>query len=126
MVTITEGAASLRGRISVAEGQSLPARMGVYVVPAERDSVENVLRFFEARAENDKSFTIGNIAPGRYWIIARPLEESESRAIKSIRQDTTLRAKVMREAEALKKEIPFKPCERTTDYDLAYSPAPAP
>ena len=70
-----------------------------------------------------KSFTIGNIAPGRYWIIARPVEESESGAIKSIRQDSTLRVKVMREAEALKKEIPFKPCERTTDYDLAYSRA---
>jgi hypothetical protein len=124
-VTITEGAASLRGRISVAEGQSLPARLRVYVVPAERDSAENVLRFFEARAESDKSFTMGNIAPGRYWIIARPAEESESGAIKLIRQDATLRAKVMREAEALKKEIPFKPCERTNDYDLAYSPAPA-
>jgi hypothetical protein len=124
-VTITEGAASLRGRISVPEGQSLPARMRVYVVPAELDGVQNVLRFFEAPADNDKSFTIGNIAPGRYWIIARPVEETESGTIKSIRQDPTLRAKVMREAEALKKEIPFKPCEQTTDYDLAYSPAPA-
>jgi hypothetical protein len=125
-VTITEGAASLRGHISVAEGQHLPPRMRVYVVPSERDSAENVLRFYESRAEPDGSFTIGNIAPGRYWIIARPVEENESGTIKSIRQDTTLRAKVLREAEALQKEIPFKPCERTTDYDLAYSPAPAP
>ena len=125
-VTITEGAASLRGHISVAEGQSLPTRLRVYVVPAERDGAENVLRFFESRAESDGSFTIGNIAPGRYWIIARPVEESASGAIKSIRQDTTLREKVLREAEALKKEIPFKACERTTDYDLAYSPGSAP
>jgi len=30
------------------------------------------------------------------------------------------------EAEALKKEISFKPCERSTDYELPYSPPSAP
>jgi hypothetical protein len=29
-------------------------------------------------------------------------------------------------AEALQKEIPFKPCEQTADYVLAYAPGPAP
>ena len=32
------------------------------------------------------------------------------------------RAKVLRDAEALKKEITFKPCERTVDYELPFSP----
>jgi hypothetical protein len=125
-VTIAEGAAGLRGRISVAEGQQLPGRMSVYLVPIERDSIENVLRFFESRAEPDGSFLIGNIAPGRYWIIAWPVEENESGVAKSIRRDPALRAKALREAEALQKEIPFKPCEQATDYVLAYAPGPAP
>lgn len=124
-VTIAEGAASLGGRISVAEGQHLPGRMSVYLVPAERDSTENVLRFFESRAEPDASFRIGNIAPGRYWIIARPTEENEPGPIKTIRRDPALRTKVLREAEALQKEIPFKPCEQTADYVLAYTPVVA-
>jgi hypothetical protein len=125
-ITVAEGGASLRGHISPAEGQRLPPGLRVYVVPAERESAENVLRFFEASADSDGSFAIGNIAPGKYWIIARLTAESDSSAGKSIRQDTALRSKVLREAEALKKEIPFKPCERTTDYDLPYSPASLP
>jgi hypothetical protein len=126
IITITEGAASLRGHISVAEGQQLPPGLRVYIVPAERESAENVLRFFEVRAESDGSFAIGNIAPGKYWIVARPAEETEPGTVKSIRQDTAFRSKVLREAEASKKDVPFKPCERTTDYDLPYSPAPTP
>jgi len=37
-----------------------------------------------------------------------------------------LETRALREAEALQKEIPFKPCEQTTDYVLAYAPGPAP
>ena len=121
-VTFTEGAASLRGRISAPEGQNLPPRMRVYLVPAERESLENVLRFFEAAADGDGRVAINNIAPGRYRIIARPAEENDSTRVKLIRQDSDFRAKVLHEAENLKKEISFKPCERV-DYDLPYVPA---
>jgi hypothetical protein len=122
-VTITEGAASIRGRISVAAGQSLPPRMRLYLVPAERDSSENLLRFFEGTVANDGTFVMGSLAPGRYWMIAQPAEESDSNSVKSIKSDSAFRSKVLRDGEALKKEIAFKPCERTTDYDLPYSTA---
>ena len=98
--------------------------MRVYLVPAEREASENVLRFFEAAADGDGRIALANIAPGRYWIIARPAEESGSTRVKLIRQNSDFRAKVLHEAESLKKEISFKPCERTTDYDLPYGPTP--
>jgi hypothetical protein len=125
-VTITEGAAALRGRISVAEGQRVPPGLRAYLVPAEREAADNVLRFFDAAAESDAGFAIGNIAPGRYWIVARSADDGDPAKVKPIRQDSALRARVLREAEASKKEIQFKPCQRTTDYDLPYSLAPAP
>jgi hypothetical protein len=125
-VTITEGAASIRGRISVAAGQILPLRMRLYLVPAERDSSENLLRFFEETVANDGTFVMGNLAPGRYWMIAQPAVESDSNSVKSIKSDGAFRLKVLRDAEALKNEIAFKPCERTTDYDLPYSPPTLP
>ncbi len=125
-VTITEGAASIRGRISVAAGQILPPRMRLYLVPAERDSSENLLRFFEGTVANDGAFVMGNLAPGRYWMIAQPAVESDSNGVKSIKSDSAFRSKVFRDAEALKKEIAFKPCERTTDFDLPYSPPTSP
>ncbi len=95
--------------------------MRVYLVPAERESIENVLRFFEAADEGDGRFAIANIAPGRYWIIARLTEAIDSTRVKLIRQDSDFRARVVREAESLKKEVSFKPCERTVDYDLPYA-----
>jgi len=124
-VTFTEGAASVRGRISAPIGQNLPPRLRVYLVPAERESIDNTLRFFEAAADSDGRFVIGNIAPGRYWIVARPAEENESAREKLVRQDSIFRAKVLREAEGLKKDISFKPCERIVDYDLPHISAPA-
>ena len=119
-VTITEGAASIRGSVSVADGQRLPQNIRVYLVPAEREASENVLRFFEVGLESDRTFTVANIAPGRYWVIARPAEENDSTRVKLIRQNSDFRARVLREAESLKKEVSFKPCERTVDYDLQF------
>ncbi|HEV8371497.1 MAG TPA: carboxypeptidase-like regulatory domain-containing protein [Pyrinomonadaceae bacterium] len=125
-VTITEGAASIRGRISVAGDQSLPPSMRLYLVPAERDSSENLLRFFEGTIANDGTFAMSNLAPGRYWMIAQPAVENNSHSVKSIKSDSAFRSKVLRDGETLKKEIVFKPCERTTDYDLPYSPPTSP
>ena len=120
-VIITEGAALLRGHVTVAEGQRVPAGLRVYLVPAERESSENVLRFFEAAVNAEAGFTIDNIAPGRYWMIARLADDGDPAKVKPLRQESTLRARVLREAEALKKEISFKPCEQSTDYELPWT-----
>jgi hypothetical protein len=125
-VTITEGAGRLRGHVSVADGQRVPAGLRVYLVPTERENAENILRFFESAVETDASFVISNIAPGRYWIIARFADDGDPTRVKPIRQETALRTRVIHEAAALKKEIAFKPCERTVDYDLPYSTLPKP
>jgi hypothetical protein len=121
-ITIAEGGASLRGRVSVPEGQQLSRTTRVYFTPSDRENAENVLRFYEVPVDNDGTFTLGNIAPGHYWIIARSANESET-ATRSIRQDSTLRSQIVKEAQSLKKEISFKPCERVTDYDLPFAPA---
>jgi len=122
-VTITEGAGGLRGRISVPEGQRVASGLRVYLVPAERDSAENVLRFFEAATDTDAKFAIHNVAPGRYWIIVRGADDGDPSKVKPVRQESALRVRVLREAEALKKEISFKPCEQLTDYDLPWTAA---
>jgi protocatechuate 3,4-dioxygenase beta subunit len=121
-VTIAEGAAKLRGKITLAEGQSLSANLRVYMIPAERENADNVLRFYEARPDADRSFTIDNVAPGRYLIVARLMEQNDFGVAKSIRQDGSFRANVVHDAEALKKDVAFKPCEQLADYQLPYSP----
>jgi carboxypeptidase family protein len=121
-IAIAEGGAGLRGRVTTGEGQSLPSGLRLYLVPAERENSENVLRFFEGAVAADGTFAIGNLAPGRYWIVAQLPEPVDSNTMKSIKSDSAFRTKIMRDAETLKKEIAFKPCERTIDYELSYSP----
>jgi hypothetical protein len=118
-VSLAEGGASLRGRITPArEEQSLPRNLRLYLVPAERDNRDNVLRFFEETVGGDGIFEFENLAPGRYWVISQPSEPVDSNRLESIRTDGVLRGRISREAEALKKEIVFKPCERVVDYKL--------
>jgi len=123
-VTITEGAASFRGRVIVAEGQSLPPNLRVYLVPAEKESVADVLRFFETRADTDGNFVIGNIAPGHYWMIGRAADRGEPATVKPIRQDSALRTQVVKEAEKARNEIQLQPCQRIVDYEIRYPSAP--
>ena len=122
-IVIAEGGANLRGRVYASEGQQLPQNVHVYLAPAEREDADNVLKFFEVAAEADGSFVIGNIAPGRYWIVSRTTDETDSTKLKLISKDSALRAKVRHEAESLKSEISFKPCEQTIDYNLQFAHA---
>jgi hypothetical protein len=122
-VTIAEGAASFRGRVMVAEGQSLPPNLRVYLVPAEKEGVADVLRFFETRADTDGGFAMSNIAPGHYWMIGRVADGGEPATVKSIRQDSALRSQVVKEAEKTRNEIELQPCQRIVDYEIRYPPA---
>ncbi len=122
-VTIAEGAASFRGRVTVAEGQSLPPNLHVYLVPAEKEGSADVLRFFETRADTDGSFVMGNIAPGQYWMIERPADDGDPLAVRPIRQDSALRSQVVKQAEKTRNEIQLQPCQRIVDYEIRYPPA---
>ena len=121
-VTISEGAAGIRGRLTVTEGQRLPSRTIVYLVPAEKENTTNLLRFFEARAESDGSFNVRNVVPGDYLIHARATESDTPRII-SIREDPDLRTAITREAERAKQSVTMKPCERLENYEFGYPAA---
>ena len=118
-ITISEGAAGIRGRLTVAEGERLPSRVMVYLVPVEKENTTNLLRYFEGRAESDGAFNIRNVAPGEYLIHARAAETETPRAI-SIREDSDLRTTVTREAEKARQSVTLKPCERFDNFEFAY------
>jgi hypothetical protein len=120
-IAITEGAASIRGRLTAAEGQTVPPNLRVYLVPAEKETAENILRFFEVSTDSDGSFAVGNIAPGRYWIIARAVGEAATANL--VRQNAALRSSLLKEAEEAPHEIPLQPCQKLSDYEIRFSPA---
>jgi hypothetical protein len=123
-VIVAEGAASLSGQVAAAtEAERLPDRLRVHLVPAEKESADNLLRFYEALAQGDGSFFIKNVAPGRYRIIARPATDENSRETRPAARDQAERRKLRAEAEAANMAIELEPCRRVSDYKLRYAPA---
>jgi Carboxypeptidase regulatory-like domain len=122
-VTIAEGAASLRGRVTPEkEGARLPAKLAVHLVPAETASANDVLRYAETVAEREGAFEFKNLAPGKYRLLARaaPDDEPSDRPSAPAAWDANERAKLRKEAEATKVEIELKPCQRVSDQVVKY------
>jgi len=118
LITLAEGAASVQGQIKTTENQKLPgARLFVYMVPAEGEKAEDVLRFFAVLVSTDGSFALNNLPPGRYWVIARPAGENVQSKLR-LPDQVESRAKLRREVEAAKAEIDLKPCQNVTNYSV--------
>jgi hypothetical protein len=122
-VTIADGAAGVSGKVTPArEGSRLPTRLLIHMVPSEAGAANDVLRYAEAFARSDGSFSLSNIAPGKYWLIARaaPDDEPSDRPPAPGAWDASERAKLRREAETLKIEVELKPCQRLPDQLVKY------
>jgi hypothetical protein len=119
-ITLAEGAASIRGRLAVAEGAAVPAGMVVYVIPSEPDKTEDVLRYFVTEIASDGTFALNNLAPGKYLALTQTNVDAQIATPAKLRQPeaSTARTKLRRTAEIQKIEIELKPCQNLTDYRL--------
>jgi Carboxypeptidase regulatory-like domain len=125
IVTISEGAAGLRGNVVTGKGKTPPtAKMRVYLAPAEPDAADEVLRYFESEVAADGSFSLTNLAPGKYWLVGRELSDQEQTEAdhKPLAWDAGGRMSLRFEGEASKQTVELRRCERVTDYVLAYTP----
>ena len=124
-ITLAEGAASLRGQIDLAENQNLPSKLFVYWVPAEHEKAEDVLRFFASIVSADGTFSLSNLPPGRYRVVAQPASENDSNVLSKLRlpDEADARTKLLHDAEAAKIETELKPCQNVTDYHVTLKPA---
>jgi protocatechuate 3,4-dioxygenase beta subunit len=121
-VRLAEGAASLAGRVVAGEGSALPppATLRVYLVPAEREHADDTLRFYETAPGTDGSFSFKNLAPGRYFAIARPVADPTEASPRPEFWDADPRARLRRDAEAANATVELQPCQRTTDFALKF------
>lgn len=122
LITAAEGAAGLRGQIK-SENDSLPAHLRIFLVPAETENADDVLRFFEADMQKDGTFSISNIPPGRYYIMPRIVtdEAANDETPRPVAWDADLRKLLHSEAEAKNLLLELQPCQRIGDYVLRYS-----
>lgn len=121
-ITLAEGAASVRGRVTVAEGESIPSATAVYLVPAEPDKATDVLRYFVGAVTSDGAFTLNNLPPGRYWSVLQHSAQTEIATLLKLRspEAAEARVKLRRTAEAQKFDLELKPCQTLADYQLSF------
>jgi hypothetical protein len=118
-VTLAEGAATIHGKVRAGDAASPPA-VAVYLIPNDRDKVEDVLRYFVAGVDADGTFTFNNLPPGKYLALTQTTVEPEIANLAKLRQPeaAAARTKLRRTAETKKSEIELKPCENLADYQL--------
>ena len=69
---VARGAARVRGRIAPAkEGEPLPSRARVCLVPADPRQKDDVVHYYEVEVERDGTFDVRNVAPGEYFVATR-------------------------------------------------------
>jgi hypothetical protein len=123
-VVVAEGAAGIKGNLTApdAKGGKLPARVRVYLLPAEPEAKDDLLRFAEVKAEDDGAFNFANLAPGKYLLTARPIPEAESndKPPKPVAWNAIERARLRKEAEAANAVIELKTCQRAANFRLRF------
>ncbi|HSB09929.1 MAG TPA: carboxypeptidase-like regulatory domain-containing protein [Blastocatellia bacterium] len=125
IMTISEGAAGMKGRVVAGEQNKAPSeKIRLYLVPAEPDAVDHVLRYFEAEAGIDGSFSLTNLPPGQYWLVARDVsdEEEQSDERRPLAWNVGGRTGLRFEGEATRKVIELGQCQRVTDFVVKYIP----
>ncbi len=117
-----DGGASLQGKVAAKEGEKLPARAVIHLIPAEPAAADDLLRYAERGLNNKGEFTFNNLAPGKYRLLVRALPESDEleRPKPPAHWDAAERARLRKDAEA-GQEIELKPCQRVKDHQLTKS-----
>ena len=114
--TLAQGAALVRGKIALTEGQTLPDKFSVYLVPAEAAQAEEPLRYFAAPVNTEGNFWLFNVVPGRYWVLAQAGTDNTREEASKIRlpDAAQIRSSLRHAAEQRKTEITLTPCQDLT------------
>jgi hypothetical protein len=114
--TLAQGAAYVRGQLTLAEGQTLRKKLAAYLVPAEAKEAEDSLRYFAGSVDNEGRFWLSNVAPGRYWLVVQPGTDDTRYDASKIRLPDSAEARSLlrHAAEQKKTELELKPCQELT------------
>lgn len=129
-VNIGAGAVRVRGRVLQAAdtpsagGPRQSPRLLIHLIPAEEAAAGDLLRYGETLAGRDGSFEFRHLAPGKYWLLARPAPEADAvdKQSRPLAWDEAERARLRRQAAASSAPIDLKPCQRLDDYILKVDP----
>jgi hypothetical protein len=131
-LTISHGAARLAGRVApAAAGSNLPDKLRAYLVPVDKESADNTLRYYDALVRRDGSFEVKHIAPGRYYVVVHALTQDEWDEVnpRPIWWGGGPRRRLRQEAETANLTLELKTCQQVNEFTVRYvsaTPAPQP
>lgn len=123
---VARGAARVRGRVAPArDGEALPTRARVCLVPADPRQTDDVIHYYEESMERDGTFDLRNIAPGEYFVVTRVLPEDDRPDLEIFPAawDGAERAKLRAAAEKGAVRITLSPCQRLESAVVGAGPA---
>lgn len=127
VVTIAEGAAAVRGKVTQPSANSpLPERVRIYLVPAEPESADDLLRYAEADVEASGVYLFTNIAPGKYYVLAREPagEQITERNARPLAWDAAARVSLRQQATSVNQVIELGQCQRIVDREVRFTQSP--
>jgi hypothetical protein len=98
------------------EGAAAPSGLSAYLVPAEPDKVDDVLRYFVSAIGEDQTFAFNNVPPGKYLALLDTQVSSLSKL--RLPESAATRTRLHRTAETKKNALELKPCQALVDYQL--------
>jgi hypothetical protein len=118
-ITLAEGAASIHGKVPAPDAAQ-PPDVVAYLIPNDKEKLEDVLRYFVTDIDADGTFTFNNVPPGKYLALTQTAVDAQIANLAKLRQPDAgaARTKLRRTAETKKAEIELKPCQNLSDYVL--------
>lgn len=109
IVTLAEGAAGLKGTLAAAKG-----KQQIHLIPAEKENADDVLRYAQTNITGEGAFQFKHIAPGRYFVLAKPTNDDSAK----LAWDAARRAALRKEAEATGNIVELAACQRIDGFKL--------
>ena len=111
-IILAAGAASVAGKLSAPEGETKELRgFRVFLIPAEQDAADNILRYAETRPGGDGKFILRNLVPGTYRLLTWPEANLPGSARELPFYFSAFIRQKLRQAAAQEPSITLKPCQ---------------
>lgn len=120
-VNISQDGGSLSGSIAgPADTSAIPGGLQIYLVPTEKERIDDFRRYSVASVESNGAFMLTNLAPGNYHLVGRVAGYTAD-VNHSLIWDAKDRANLRRDADAANLPVEIKPCQILKDFALSFT-----
>ena len=118
-ITLAPGAAEISGHIAAPAGEAGSAgAVRIFLVPAEENSTDDILRYAETRPDGNGAFQLRNLAPGSYSLLPWPERNIPATTAELPAFFSSSFRLKLRQAAAHERGVTLKPCQSLAGLEL--------